>query len=80
MEGRALDGIIVKATIAQKNRIKGVYEASCFVFGMVGDDEFSMSRDMFGVQCASGRPTIEDWKSRRDFKSLWNAEIARDAD
>jgi hypothetical protein len=78
--GRALDGIIVQTTVAQKNRIKGLYETSCFVFGMVGDDEFSMSRDMFGVQCDSSRSTLEDWKSRRGFKSLWNAETAREAD
>jgi hypothetical protein len=78
--GRTLDGIIVQTTVAQKNRIKGVYETGCFVFGMVGDDEFSMSRDMFGVPCGSSKSTLEDWKSRRNFKSLWNADIAREAD
>ena len=77
---RTLDGIMVQTTITQKNRIKGVYEKSCFVFGMVDDDEFSMSRDMYGVQCDTSRPTLEDWKSRREFKSLWNAVIASQAD
>ena len=71
---------MVKTTVTQKNRIKGVYEKSCFVFGLVDDDEFSMSRDMFGVQCDTSRPTLEDWKSRREFKSLWNAVIASQAD
>ena len=62
--GRTLDGIIVQTMVTQKNRIKGAYEKSCFVFGMVDDDEFSMSRDMFSVQCDSSRSTLEDWKRR----------------
>jgi hypothetical protein len=73
--GRTLDGIIVQTTVTQKNRIKGAYDTSCFIFGMVDDDEFSMSRDMFGVPCGSGGPALDDWKSRREFRSLWNAEM-----
>jgi hypothetical protein len=73
--GRTLDGIIVQTKVTQKNRIKGVYETSCFILGMVKDDEFSMLRDMFGVPCGSSSATLEDWKSRREFTSLWNAQI-----
>jgi hypothetical protein len=78
--GRTLDGIIVQTTVTQKNRIKGVYETSCVVFGMVDDDEFSMTRDMFGVQCGSSKSTLDDWKSKREFKSLWNAALPSQAD
>jgi hypothetical protein len=78
--GRILDGIIVKTTLTQKNRIRGAYETSCFIFGLVDDQEFSMSRDMFGVQCGSSKPVLDDWKARREFRSLWNADIPRQVD
>ena len=77
--GRILDGIIVKTTVTQKNRIKGAYETNCFILGLVEDEEFSMTRDMFGVQCGSSRPILDDWKARREFRSLWNAELPRQA-
>jgi hypothetical protein len=72
--GRALDGVIVQAKVTQRNRIKGAYETTCFAFAQVADDEFSMRRDMVGVQCGSSRPMLDDWKTRREFKSLWNAD------
>jgi hypothetical protein len=77
--GRTLDGIIVQTAVTQKNRIKGAYDTGCFIFGMVDDDEFSMSRDMFGVPCGSSGPTLDDWKSMREFKSFWNAGISASA-
>jgi hypothetical protein len=69
--GRVLDGIIVQTNITQSNRIKGVRETNCFVLGEVDDDEFAMRRDRFSVQCGDSKQ-IEDWKIRREFKSLWN--------
>jgi hypothetical protein len=77
--GRILDGIIVKTTVTQKNRIKGAYETNCFILGVVEDEEFSMPRDMFGVQCGSSWPTLDDWKARREFRNLLNADVARQA-
>jgi hypothetical protein len=70
--GRILDGIIVETKVTQKNRIKGVYATSCFIFAEVLDDEFAMTRDMVSVQCESSRPILDDWRTRRELKSLWN--------
>jgi hypothetical protein len=73
--GRTLDGIMIQTNVTQKNRIKGAYEISCFIFGQVNDDEFSMRRNTFAVQCSSSKSALDDWKTRREFKSLWNAEV-----
>jgi hypothetical protein len=70
----ALDAIIVRIEVKQDNRIQGVHETSCFVFGLVEDLEFSMERDPFDAECGSSERTIAAWKARRQFKSLWNAE------
>jgi hypothetical protein len=79
--GRQLDGIIVQMKITQKNRILGVYKTDCFMFGEVNDAEFSMQRDLFDVACgSSGDRVIADWKARRLFKSLWNAELPQRTD
>jgi tetratricopeptide (TPR) repeat protein len=78
--GRTLNGIFVKTTVTQKNRIKGAYETSCFMLGLVDDEEFSMSRDMFAVQCGSSTSMLDDWKARREFRSLWNSGMPRQAE
>jgi hypothetical protein len=72
--GRSLEGIVVRTQISQKNAIKGARQTDCFTFGLVNDDEFSFERDLFDVACANDRDVITDWKARRQFKSLWNAE------
>jgi hypothetical protein len=72
--GRSLEGIVVRAQIAQKNAIEGARKSDCFTFGLVKDDEFSVERDLFDVVCTSDGDKIGDWKARRQFKTLWNAE------
>jgi Putative peptidoglycan binding domain/Tetratricopeptide repeat len=75
--GRTLDGIIVQINVTQKNRIQGIYATTCFTFGQVVDDEFAMRRDMFSVPCSGSRPMLDDWRTRRELRSLWNApEVA----
>jgi tetratricopeptide (TPR) repeat protein len=71
--GRNLEGIIVRTTLGQKNAIQGVRRTECFLFGFVEDVEFSMSRDLFDIDCDKSQNVVSTWKARRDFKSLWNA-------
>jgi hypothetical protein len=72
--GRPLDAIIVEIKVTQRNRILGKNDQVCFVFGLVNDAEFSMSRDPFGLPCDSSERSIAEWKARRQFKSGWNWE------
>jgi tetratricopeptide (TPR) repeat protein len=78
--GRVLDGIIVEATVKQKSRIEGVYKTDCFRFGLVDDAEFTVDRDRFDVDCGRSDSTIAAWKAKRQFKSLWNADLPQHAD
>lgn len=70
--GRALDAIIVKSVIQQKNRILGKYEDRCYMFGLVDDHEFMMQRDPFAVDCDSGGGFLRKWKVGEKFQSQWN--------
>ena len=70
---RNLEGVIVRTTISQKNAIQGARHTECFLFGFVEDVEFSMSRDMFDVDCDRSNNIVAGWKARRQFKSLWRA-------
>jgi hypothetical protein len=72
--GRPLDGVIVKTTVKQRNRLLGAYDAACFFFGLVDDVEFSMQRDSFALECGNSERAITNWKVRRQFKSKWNWE------
>jgi tetratricopeptide (TPR) repeat protein len=72
--GRALDAIIVKAVIQQKNRVLGKYEDKCFMFGLVDDVEFAMHREPFSAACDSGDKFITTWKVGKKFQSQWNAD------
>ena len=64
--GRPLDGVIIKTTVKQRNRIQGVNEEDCFLFGLVDDVEFSMQRDpfalQFALQCDGNDRAITNWK------------------
>jgi tetratricopeptide (TPR) repeat protein len=73
-KGRSLEGIVVRTQIQQKNAIMGARQTDCFTFGLVNDDEFNVERDFFDVGCSNDRNVIADWKARRQFNSLWNAE------
>jgi hypothetical protein len=53
--GRALEGIVVRLNIMQRNRIVGINKPSCFMFGEVDDVEFSIQRDLFDVECEGRR-------------------------
>ena len=68
---RNLEGIIVRTNVSQKNAIQGVRRTECFLFGFVEDVEFSMSRDVFDVDCERSDNIVAAWKARRQFKSLW---------
>jgi hypothetical protein len=70
---RNLEGVIVRASISQKNAIQGVRRTECFMFGFVEDVEFSMSRDLFDVDCEKSNNIVAAWKARRVFNSLWRA-------
>jgi hypothetical protein len=70
--GRALDAIIVKSIIQQKNRILGKYDDRCYMFGLVDDHEFMMQRDPFAVDCESGGSFLRTWKVGEKFESHWN--------
>ena len=70
--GRALDAIIVKSIIQQKNRILGKYDDRCYMFGLVNDHEFMMQRDPFAVDCESGGSFLRTWKVGEKFESQWN--------
>jgi tetratricopeptide (TPR) repeat protein len=72
--GRPLDGVIVKTMVKQRNRIRGVNETDCFLFGLVDDVEFAMQRDPFALQCDGSDRAITNWKVRRQFASKWNWE------
>lgn len=70
---RQLDSVVVKTIVHQKNRILGKYEDRCYLFGFVSDDEFSMLREPFAVDC-DDTGAVNKWKVGERFKSLWNAD------
>ena len=72
-ENRPLDAVVVKTIVHQKNRIIGRYEDKCYLFGFVADEEFSMLRDSFAVDC-SDAPDLNKWKIGERFQSRWNAD------
>jgi hypothetical protein len=72
-EHRPLDAVIVKTNVHQKNRILGRYEDKCYLFGFVADEEFSMLRDSFAVDCSDAAYTNK-WKVGERFQSGWNAD------
>ena len=72
-ENRPLDAVVVKTTVHQKNRFIGMYEDKCYLFGFVADEEFSMLRDSFAVDC-NDAPDVNKWKVGERFQSRWNAE------
>ena len=71
--GRALDAIVVRSVIQQKNRILGRYEDKCYLFGMINDVEFKMYRDPLAADC-DDKDAVTKWKLGGDFKSKWNAD------
>jgi len=72
--GRAMDAIIVRTVIQQKNRILGEYGKTSFMLGLIDDPEFSMQREIFNTRCDDSAPVIEHWKIGNSFKSQWNAD------
>ena len=44
-KNRALNTVFARITLYLKNRMLGEYKDSCFIFGRINDDEFSMSRE-----------------------------------
>lgn len=70
--GRALDAIIVKSVIQQKNRLLG--QSVIILFGLVDDPEFSMQREAFAVDCDNGARFIKNWTIGKRFQSQWNAK------
>jgi hypothetical protein len=72
--GRTLEGIVIRTTIRQRNRIKGAYESSCFIFAEVDDEEFTIFRDKLGVECDKEKNALDTWKIGIGFRSQWNAE------
>jgi hypothetical protein len=72
--GRPLDAIIVRSTIQQENRILGQYKDQCYMFGLVDDPEFRMTRDFIDVDCDSGGNDVSKWKVQEKFQSQWNAD------
>ena len=72
-EHRPLDAVIVKTIVHQKNRFLGRYDDKFYLFGFVADEEFSMLRDSFAVDC-SDAPDLTKWKVGGRFQSRWNAD------
>ena len=72
-ENRPLDAVVVRTIVHQKNRFIGRYEDKCYLFGFVADEEFSMLRDSFAVDC-SDAPDVNKWKVGERFQSRWNAD------
>jgi hypothetical protein len=68
---RALDAVVVRSVIQQKNRILGRYEDKCFMFGVVSDPEFAMNRDPIVADCKDER-SINRWQIGESFQSQWN--------
>jgi len=72
-EQRPLDAIVVKTIVQQKNRILGKYDKQCYLFGYVDDEEFTMLRNPFALDC-SDSGDLAKWKIGERFRSQWNAE------
>jgi hypothetical protein len=69
---RALETGFVKTIIKMKNRIRGEYKDSCFIFGFVLDGEFEVARDAVGLSCDYGN-VIARYKKSKEFSSRWIA-------
>jgi hypothetical protein len=72
-EQRPLTAVVVKTVVQQKNRILGKYDKRCYLFGYVDDEEFTMLRDPFALDC-SDSGDLGKWKIGERFRSQWNAE------
>jgi hypothetical protein len=72
-EQRPIDAVVVKTILHQKNRFIGRYEDKCYLFGFVADEEFSMLRESFAIDC-SDAPDVNKWKVGERFQSRWNAD------
>ena len=71
-KNRVLETGFVNSTIKMKNRARGEYQESCFVFGFVLDSEFEVARDAMGVACKDSN-VIARYKQSKEFSSRWNA-------
>jgi hypothetical protein len=69
---RALNAIVIKTEINQRNRKLGKYDSSCFYFGLVDDPEFTMKRDLFSAECSGSEALVRDWMIRLRFETEWN--------
>jgi hypothetical protein len=72
-EQRELDAVVVKTVVQQKKRILGKYEDRCYLFGFVSDNEFSILRDPFAIDC-DDTGALNKWKAGERFQSRWNAD------
>jgi hypothetical protein len=72
-EQRPLNAVVVRTIVQQKNRVLGKYEDRCYLFGFVNDEEFSILRDPFAIDC-SDSGDLAKWKVGERFQSQWNAE------
>lgn len=71
---RTLDVVMVKATIALKNREIGGYDTDCFLLASVDDPEFSMTREPLLIpNCANEGTAFDDYKAGLGFRSKWFA-------
>ena len=70
--GRALEAVMIRSIVQQKNRIIGKYSRDCFVFGFINDVEFAMEREFVATDCDKGQTAIKKWTVGNQFKSEWN--------
>ena len=73
-DGRALDTVFVQTTIGMKHRDLGKYQATCFLMGVVVDQEFARYRDVFEKPCDEAEPQLGGWKAAHGFESRWIIE------
>ena len=69
-KNRALNTVFARITLHLKNRMLGEYKDSCFIFGRINDDQFSMSREPAFAKC-DDEAAIRTWQAGHQFKSEW---------
>ena len=68
-KGRPLDTALARVKIRLKNAILGEYK-DCFVFGLIADPEFNMTREPVVAAC-DDEGAIKLWQTGHGFQTRW---------
>ncbi|MBT9291832.1 hypothetical protein [Prosthecodimorpha staleyi] len=72
-KGRALEAIVARWRITQKNNVLGEFSEDCWQVALLDDREFNMLRELVSVRCDVGEAALMRWRTGLVFRSGWRA-------